>query len=301
MWLGKKAPKPLPIVRHLKNRCARSSTATRSSSARLDPDTWTSAAPRSPSTRDGRLRPGALRGPEPKAMTRRAIKSVQEARPRRISEHLVSYAMLHIAQLPYLFSLFHQNKERNFLEKFEHETSPGLGASASWSDPCASACSPTPFTTSTASAASSRTSPRWPTTRARPRGHHLHQQARADLPQHLQLRPRLRDEDPQVRQPRHVPAPDHEDPPAPRPAPARRHPHLHARARRVRRLPRREDAQDPRPGRLPHRLPRLHRPPLRRPRHDQALRRSSCGRSTSRSARSSHGPTTTSRASSGSG
>jgi glycosyltransferase involved in cell wall biosynthesis len=63
-----------------------------------------------------------------KAMTRRAIKSFKKRDPAGISEHLVSYAILHIAQLPYLFSLFYQNKERNFLEKFEHETSsPGLG------------------------------------------------------------------------------------------------------------------------------------------------------------------------------
>lgn len=48
----------------------------------------------------------------------------------QIVDHLISLAILEAAQLPYLYSLFHQNKERVFIERFEHEISrPGSGAS----------------------------------------------------------------------------------------------------------------------------------------------------------------------------
>jgi glycosyltransferase involved in cell wall biosynthesis len=45
-------------------------------------------------------------------------------------DHALSYAILTTAQLPYVFSLFYQNKERDFIERFEHETGrPGDGVS----------------------------------------------------------------------------------------------------------------------------------------------------------------------------
>lgn len=47
-----------------------------------------------------------------------------------IADHLGSYLALQAAQVPYLFSLFYQNKERNFVDRFEHETAqPGTGVS----------------------------------------------------------------------------------------------------------------------------------------------------------------------------
>lgn len=47
-----------------------------------------------------------------------------------LADHLASYAVLTAAQLPSVFSLFYQNKEREFVERFEHETSaPGEGVS----------------------------------------------------------------------------------------------------------------------------------------------------------------------------
>ncbi|MCC6676056.1 MAG: glycosyltransferase [Phycisphaerales bacterium] len=39
-------------------------------------------------------------------------------------DHLASYALLESAQLPYLYSLFHQNRERRFVDRLAHETSP---------------------------------------------------------------------------------------------------------------------------------------------------------------------------------
>lgn len=41
---------------------------------------------------------------------------------RGVADHLSAYAMLAAAQLPYIVSLFHQNKEREFLRQFSRET-----------------------------------------------------------------------------------------------------------------------------------------------------------------------------------
>lgn len=65
-----------------------------------------------------------------RAMSPGFMKSLKKRDPTGLIEHALSYAILNAAQIPYLISLFHQNKERNFVERFEHETSPaGSGAS----------------------------------------------------------------------------------------------------------------------------------------------------------------------------
>jgi glycosyltransferase involved in cell wall biosynthesis/predicted metal-dependent phosphoesterase TrpH len=47
-----------------------------------------------------------------------------------LTDHLVSYALTLLAQGPYIFSLFHQNKERPMLERLAHDNSePGDGVS----------------------------------------------------------------------------------------------------------------------------------------------------------------------------
>lgn len=130
VWLGKKAPKPLPILRHLKKTMAEVIEQYPGLKARLDPDTWTDGAPIS-QHEDMADFIQDLSAALSKSMSPSAIKSFKKRDPAGISEHLISYAILHIAQLPYLFSLFYQNKERDFLEKFEHETTPaGAGVSA---------------------------------------------------------------------------------------------------------------------------------------------------------------------------
>ena len=129
VWLGKKAPKPLPILRHLKKSIGEVIDRYPTLKLRLDPDTWTNGAPLSEHEEMADFIQD-LSASLSQAMSGSAIKAFKKRDPSGISEHLVSYAILHIAQLPYLFSLFYQNKERNFLEKFEHETSaPGSGVS----------------------------------------------------------------------------------------------------------------------------------------------------------------------------
>ncbi len=64
------------------------------------------------------------------AMGDSAIRAFRKRDKLGIVDHLLSYSMLTVAQLPYLFSLFYQNKERPFLEEFEHHIAePGKGVS----------------------------------------------------------------------------------------------------------------------------------------------------------------------------
>jgi len=66
-----------------------------------------------------------------RAMGSAALKAAAGKDHRAILDVLTSYLVLEATQLPYLFSLFHQNKERPFLERIEHECSePGSGVSA---------------------------------------------------------------------------------------------------------------------------------------------------------------------------
>jgi len=130
MWLGRKAQrKTLPIVRALKKELRPVLEKYPEIHRRLDPDTWTSGAPVSEHERMAEFVQD-LSAALSASMAPSAVKSLKKRDPSRLTEHLMSYAILHLAQLPYLFSLFHQNKERNFLDQFEHETAtPGSGVS----------------------------------------------------------------------------------------------------------------------------------------------------------------------------
>lgn len=55
------------------------------------------------------------------AMASDAVKAFRKRDTNQIVDHLISYAFVTAAQLPYAFSLFYQNKERNMLERVEHE------------------------------------------------------------------------------------------------------------------------------------------------------------------------------------
>lgn len=52
------------------------------------------------------------------------------ARDRRdLLDHVAAYLVLELTQVPYIFSLFHQNKERPFVEQLEHDSKqPGVSA-----------------------------------------------------------------------------------------------------------------------------------------------------------------------------
>ena len=64
------------------------------------------------------------------AMASGAVRALRAKDRKGIVDHLLSYLVLELSQLPYLFSLFHQNKERTFVEHLEHESAePGSGVS----------------------------------------------------------------------------------------------------------------------------------------------------------------------------
>ena len=65
-----------------------------------------------------------------KALAPGVLAGLRRRSRRQTMDHLASLAVVELAQLPYLFSLFHQNKERTFVEQLEHEYAPtGSGRS----------------------------------------------------------------------------------------------------------------------------------------------------------------------------
>ena len=65
-----------------------------------------------------------------KELSGSSLRSLRKRDRTGLVDHAISYAILSATQLPYIFSLFYQNKERAFVERFEHETArPGEGVS----------------------------------------------------------------------------------------------------------------------------------------------------------------------------
>lgn len=64
------------------------------------------------------------------ALSEGAVRAVKARDGRSIADHIASYLVLEATQLPYVFSLFHQNKERSLVDQVEHESAaPGSGVS----------------------------------------------------------------------------------------------------------------------------------------------------------------------------
>ncbi|HBS28441.1 MAG TPA: hypothetical protein DEB06_03090 [Phycisphaerales bacterium] len=97
--------------------------------AALDPSAWSDGAPISHHERMEAFT-DELCSAMNAFMASGAVRSIRERDKIGIVDHLISYLVVHAAQLPYLFSLFHQNKERNMLERLEHDAAePGSGVS----------------------------------------------------------------------------------------------------------------------------------------------------------------------------
>ncbi|MEM0983132.1 MAG: glycosyltransferase [Planctomycetota bacterium] len=123
IWFGgKRKPRSLPIVRALRKELAPVLDKYPELRTKLDPETWTAGAAVSEHERMAEFVQD-LTAALSRSMKPSAMKALRKRDPSRLLEHLISYMMLHVAQLPYLISLFYQNKERNFLDRFEHETS----------------------------------------------------------------------------------------------------------------------------------------------------------------------------------
>lgn len=96
---------------------------------RLSPEAWAQGAAISQHERMASFIDDLLDGLRT-SLTPGVRKSFARRDKLAIVDHLISFAIIEAAQLPYLYSLFHQNKERVFIERFEHEIArPGSGAS----------------------------------------------------------------------------------------------------------------------------------------------------------------------------
>lgn len=96
---------------------------------RLDPVTWDHGPPIADHDRMAAF-VDDLSDEVTRALASGAWKGLRRKDRDEILDHLASYLLLTAAQIPYIISLFHQNKERPFVERFEHETSePGDGVS----------------------------------------------------------------------------------------------------------------------------------------------------------------------------
>lgn len=96
---------------------------------RLDPSAWKNGAPVASHERMAEFT-GELCAAVARSMSAGALRAARDGDTSELIDHVLSYAILQAAQLPYVFSLFHQNKERPMLEKLEHHTAaPGSGAS----------------------------------------------------------------------------------------------------------------------------------------------------------------------------
>ncbi|MEO1512110.1 MAG: hypothetical protein AAFU70_08560, partial [Planctomycetota bacterium] len=125
----KRKTRSLPIVRALKKQMRPVLEKYPDLAARLDPESWTGGAPISEHERMAEFIQD-LTAALGQSMKPGALKALKKRDPTGLVEHLMSYGVLHLAQLPYLISLIYQNKERNFLDRFEHETSrSGAGIS----------------------------------------------------------------------------------------------------------------------------------------------------------------------------
>ncbi len=117
----------LPIVAALRDVIAPLMESYPDLRSRLSADAWASGAPLSQHDDMARFADDLSA-----VLTRALASGAMDALRRRdrsgIADHLTSYAILLAAQAPYVFSLFHQNKERLMLEKIDHEAcKPGSG------------------------------------------------------------------------------------------------------------------------------------------------------------------------------
>ncbi|GAB4386252.1 MAG: glycosyltransferase [Phycisphaerales bacterium] len=121
LWKHRRA-RSLPIVRALRTEIGPLLEKYPELRDRLDPASWIDGAPLSDHERMADFVQD-LSAAISRSMGPGLVRSFRRHDPGRIGEHLFSYAIVHLAQLPYLISLFHQNRERNLIERFEHETS----------------------------------------------------------------------------------------------------------------------------------------------------------------------------------
>jgi len=121
--------KPLPITKAFQETLGPVLEKYPELRTKLDPSTWAAGAPAADHDRMADFA-NDLTSALSSAMSSSAVSAIRSRDKVGIVDHLISYSIVHAAQLPYLFSMFHQNKERNMLNQLEHEAAaPGSGVS----------------------------------------------------------------------------------------------------------------------------------------------------------------------------
>lgn len=127
--LFRRRKKSLPLVAALRESIGPALEQFPELRAKLRPEAWRDGAAIADHDRMAAFM-DVLSASVSQALSSSVVRSVKKRDRNAVADHLLSYAILQAAQAPYVYSLFHQNKERNFVERFAHEVSPpGSGAS----------------------------------------------------------------------------------------------------------------------------------------------------------------------------
>lgn len=121
VWLGKKASKPSPVLKALQAEFKPLLEKYPNLKGRMDPDTWLDGTAASQHEEMAEF-VGELIQTLGRAMESSAGKAIEKKDASKILEHITGYLVLQAAQLPYIVSLFCQNKERRFVDQFQQET-----------------------------------------------------------------------------------------------------------------------------------------------------------------------------------
>jgi glycosyltransferase involved in cell wall biosynthesis/predicted metal-dependent phosphoesterase TrpH len=121
LWLGKKASKPSPILKALQSEFKPLLAKHPNLRDRLDPDRWLDGTAASQHDEMAEFVADLVQTLG-RAMESSAGKAASKKDASKIVEHLTGYLVLQAAQLPYIVSLFCQNKERRFVDQFQQET-----------------------------------------------------------------------------------------------------------------------------------------------------------------------------------
>jgi len=126
LLLSKKKNRPLPIVQALRTQMGPVLDKYPDLKACLDPASWDNGAPLAQHERMAEFTED-LSGALSALMASGALKGFRRGDRAAIADHVLSYLLVTAAQLPYIFSLFHQNKERPMLEKLDHDLARRTG------------------------------------------------------------------------------------------------------------------------------------------------------------------------------
>ncbi len=121
IWLGKKASKPSPVLKALQDEFKPLLNKYPNLRERMDPDRWLDGTPASQHDEMAEFVADLVQTLG-RAMESSAGKAAAKKDASKILEHITGYLVLQAAQIPYIVSLFCQNKERRFVEQFQQET-----------------------------------------------------------------------------------------------------------------------------------------------------------------------------------